>query len=106
MSSESKADSSHKVNPEILEFSILFLGLILVIITRRYNYLLFHSIAEIFSIVIAGGVFLVGWNSRKYMKGSFFLILGISSLFIIALDLIHTLSYSGMQIFIEFDDNL
>ena len=106
MSSENKTDSSHKVNPEILEFSILFLGLILVFITRFYKYLLFHSIAEIFSIVIAGGVFLVGWSSRKYMKGSFFLILGISSLFIIALDLIHTLSYSGMQIFTEFDANL
>ncbi|MHA2398325.1 MAG: sensor histidine kinase [Promethearchaeota archaeon] len=106
MSSESKADSSHKVNPEILEFSILFLGLILVFITHLYNYLLFHSIVEIFSIVIAGGVFLVGWSSRKYMKGSFFLILGISSLFLIALDLIHTLSYSDMQIFTEFDANL
>ncbi len=94
------------VNPEIIEYLILFLGLLLVYITSLYRYLLFHSIAEIFSIIIAGGVFFVGWNSRRYMKNSFFLILGVSSLFIGIFDLIHTFSYTGMQIFLEFDANL
>jgi PAS domain S-box-containing protein len=99
-------DSKGKVNYEIIEISIFLLGLFLVFLTRIYSFLLFHSIAELFSIVIAGGVFLVGWNSRKYMKDSFFLNLGIASLFVAVLDLIHTLSYSGMQIFLGYDANL
>ncbi|MHA2180531.1 MAG: MASE3 domain-containing protein [Promethearchaeota archaeon] len=106
MSDENNRSSHRKVNPELIEFSFLFLGLVLISLTSIYDYLLFHSIAEVFSIVIAGGVFLVGWNSRKYMKNSFFLILGVSSLFIGVIDLIHTLSYTGMGIFTDFDTNL
>ena len=68
MSIENNENSQSKVNPEILEILILFLGLIFISLTSLYDYLLFHSIAEIFSIVIAGGVFLVGWNSRKYIN--------------------------------------
>ena len=106
MSDESNRSSHRKVNPEIIEYLILFLGLVLVYITSLYKFLLFHSIAEIFSVVIAGGVFFVGWNSRRYMKSSFFLILGVSSLFIGIFDLIHTLSYMGMPIFPDYDANL
>jgi PAS domain S-box-containing protein len=106
MLDENNRSSHRKVNPEVIEISILFLGLALISITSLYNYLLFHSIAEIFSIIIAGGVFIVGWNSRKYMKSSFFLILGVSSLFVVVIDLLHTLSYSGMTIFSDFDANL
>jgi len=106
MLKENKKSTSHKVNEEIIEFSILFLGLVLVYLTSLYDYLLFHSIAELFSITIAGGVFFVGWNSRKYMKSSFFLILGISSLFIGIIDLAHTLAYPGMVIFVGSDTNL
>jgi len=71
-----------------------------------YSYLLFHSIAEVISIVISGGIFFIGWNSRKYMKSSFFLIVGSSFLFISVIDLFHTLSYSGMNIFLNYDANL
>ena len=106
MSEETRRLSGRKVNPEILEFSGLFVGIFFIGLTSIYNYLLFHSVAEIFSIIIAGGVFFIGWNSRKYMNNSFFLVLGVSSLFIGIVDLIHTLSYSGMQIFTGFDANL
>ena len=75
-------ESPSRIKSEIIEISILVLGLVLISFTSIVNYLLFHSIAEIFSIVIAGGVFFIGLNSRKYMKSSFFLIIGISSLFV------------------------
>ncbi|NVM46240.1 MAG: PAS domain S-box protein [Candidatus Lokiarchaeota archaeon] len=71
-----------------------------------YSYLLFHSVIEVISIVISGGIFFIGWNSRKYMNSSFFLIIGISFLFISVIDLLHTLTYSGMGILLEFDANL
>ncbi|TET59271.1 MAG: PAS domain S-box protein [Promethearchaeota archaeon] len=103
---ENNGTHSRKINTELLEIIIVLLAIFLVYLTRLYSYLLFHSIAELFSIIIAGGIFLVGWNSRKYMNNSFFLVLGVSSLFIAVIDLIHTLAYSGMNIFTDYDANL
>ncbi len=68
-------------------------------LTTRVNYLLFHVVAEIFSIVIAFSLYVISWNSRQYIKKQFFLILGIAYLFIAFIDLLHTLSYTGMGIF-------
>ena len=68
-----------------------------------YNYLLFHSIAEIFSICIAFTVFILTWNSAAYIKNNYLLIVGTAYLFIGFLDLFHTLSYKGMQIFHDYD---
>ncbi len=103
---ESKETNERKFNSEIIEYIFLIFGVVLIAFTSLYSYLLFHSMAEMFSVIISGGIFFVGWNSRKYMNKSFFLVLGVSSLFIGIFDLIHSLSYSEMQIFTNFDANL
>ena len=100
---DSRASLFHR---DLIEYIILIVGLFLTYFVSLSNFLLFHSIIEVISIVISGGIFLIGWHSRKYMDSSFLLILGISFLFISAIDLIHTLAYSGMGIFLEFDANL
>ena len=64
-----------------------------------YNYLLFHTLVEIFSIVVACGIFMVAWNVRRILDNNYLLFLGIAFLFIAFLDLIHTLAYKGMPIF-------
>jgi PAS domain S-box-containing protein len=63
------------------------------------NYILFHSLAEMFSVVIAFCIFIIAWNSRRLLENSYLLFLGIAYLFIGGLDLIHTLAYSGMGVF-------
>ncbi len=63
------------------------------------NYLLFHSLAEMFSIAVAIAVFMVVWNSKKIITNNSMLILGIAYLFIGLIDLIHTLAYKGMGVF-------
>lgn len=75
-------------------------------ITSLYSYLLFHSIAEIFSIFIAFGIFMFAWNSRNFIKNQYFLFIGVAYLFIGGMDLLHTLSYSGMGIFTAYGTNL
>ncbi len=82
---------------------VVFFGLYLCSLN---NYLLFHSIAEIFSIVVAFGIFMVGWNSRRFIENKYFLFLGIAYPFVGFLDLLHTLSYKGMGVFPGFDTNL
>jgi len=82
---------------------LIFLGLYL---TSLYNYLLFHSFAEIFSIVVACGIFVIAWNSRRFLNNNYLLFIGIAYLFVAALDLIHTLSYTGMGVFKGYETNL
>ena len=82
---------------------LVLLGLYL---TSLYSYLLFHSIAEIFSIVVACGIFMVAINSRRFMDNSYFIFIGIAYLFVGGLDLIHTLGYAGMGVFQGYDANL
>ena len=71
-----------------------------------FNYLLFHSLAEIFSIVVAFGIFVIAWNSRNFIQNNYLLFIGIAYLSIAALDLLHTLAYTGMGVFTGFDSNL
>jgi PAS domain S-box-containing protein len=75
-------------------------------LTSLYSYLLFHSTAEIFSIVVACGVFMVAWNSRRFLDNNYLLFLGIAYLFVALLDLIHTLAYTGMGVFPNYATNL
>ncbi|MGQ4874994.1 MAG: MASE3 domain-containing protein [Promethearchaeia archaeon] len=86
--------------------------LILIIITyfifslSFYSYLLFHIIVELFSVSIAISVFIIGWNSLKFNKNPLFSIISISFLFIGIIDLLHALSYKGLNVFIGYSINL
>jgi len=48
--------------------AIVLLGLYL---TSLPSYLLFHGLAEIFSVVVAFGIFSVAWNSRRFMDNNY-----------------------------------
>lgn len=64
-----------------------------------YSYLLFHTLAEIISVVIAFGIFTVIWNSRKYAENDYFLIIGTAFAAAASIDVLHTLAYRGMGVF-------
>ena len=87
----------------IVSYSFLATTLIGLYFTTWVNYLLFHSLAEIFSIVVAFSIFVIAWNSKKYIRNPYLLFIGIAYLFIGALDLLHTLAYKGMPIFTDYD---
>jgi PAS domain S-box-containing protein len=75
-------------------------------LTSRYSYLLFHSLAEIFSIITACSIFIITWNSRRSLDNNCLLFLGTAYLFVGGLDLLHLLSYKGMGVFTGFGANL
>ncbi len=87
----------------LLTGGLLLLGLYL---TSLYNYLLFHSLAEIFSIVIAFSIFVLAWNCRKIIDNDYLIFLGIAYLFIGFIDIIHTLAYTGMGVILGYGTNL
>jgi len=68
-------------------------------ISSLYSYLLFHSLAEGLSIAVACGIFMIAWNSRRFIQNNYLFFLGLAYLFIAGLDLAHTLAYKGMGVF-------
>jgi len=91
------------------KYGVIFSGILILAglyLVSLHNYLLFHSLAETFSIVVACGIFIVAWNVRRTLDNSYLLVLGVAYLYIAGLDLIHTLSYKGMGIFPEARTNL
>jgi PAS domain S-box-containing protein len=75
---------------------ILIAGLIVI---QFFDFLLFHSLVEIAGIVVSCAIFAFVWSARAYLDDGFFLILGISSLFIGSIDMLHMLAYRGMGVF-------
>jgi PAS domain S-box-containing protein len=75
-------------------------------LASRHNFLLFHTLAEIFSIVVAFGIFVLAWNSKRFIDNNYLLIVGIAYIFVAIVDLPHTLSYKGMGVFPGYEANL
>ena len=70
------------------------------------SYLLFHSLIEMFSIIVAGSIFMIAWNARGYLDNDYFLFVGIAYFFVEIIDLLHTLAYHGMGVFADTGSNL
>ena len=81
----------------------VLLGLYLI---SLYSYLLFHGLVEIFSVMVAFGIFSVAWNSRRFTDNNYLFAIGVAYLFIGGLDLLHTMAYKGMGVFIGNGANL
>jgi signal transduction histidine kinase len=83
---------------------IVAISAVLLYLASLHSYLLFHSLVEIFSVVIAAGVFMLAWNARESAETRNLAYLGIGYLCTAVLDLFHALSYNGMGIFPEGGD--
>jgi len=64
----------------------------------RPHFLLFHGIVELFSIVVACGIFGIAWNARARLENNYLLFLGIAYLFVGVVDLVHTMAYKGLTL--------
>ena len=78
-------------------FTILALPVFYAI--SRYNYSLFHSLADGVSIVIAACVFVIIWNERHLLDNDYFLYVGITFFFWAFLDFMHLLGNKNMGVF-------
>lgn len=72
-------------------------------------YVLFHTLVEIFTVVVAGVMLVVALNTAEEMSQAanpYFLFLGIAYGAVAALDLTHTLTYKGLNVFPGYGPNL
>ena len=85
-----------------LNLSKLVAGLLLAAVGLRFAYgvshLLFHTIVEVFTVAVSAGVFMLAWNSQRFVSRSFLPIVGAAYLFTGALDLVHALAYESMSV--------
>ncbi|HEX5394123.1 MAG TPA: MASE3 domain-containing protein [Rhodocyclaceae bacterium] len=65
------------------------------------QYLVFHNIAEFFSVMVSWSIFGVGWYTYDQSKDRHALFLSTAFLAIGMLDFMHTLSYAGMPAFVS-----
>ncbi len=82
----------------------LIIILVLLLFAYVYNFLLFHTLAEIISALICFIIFTVAWNARRYLTNPFFTLVGIGLLFTGVLQLIHSLLYQGVSIILPNGD--
>lgn len=75
------------------------IGLAIFLIVLSFNnYLFFHTLSEFFAISIAMLMGVVAWQMYPFTRNNFLMYLGIGYFLIGILDLLHTLSYKGMNI--------
>jgi len=71
-----------------------------------YSYVLFHSLVEIFGIIVIVSISIIVLHSRRLIDNNYYIFVGIAYLFIAVMTLLHTLAYKGMGVFIGYDANL
>jgi len=84
-------------------FPVIMVGLFPVqldTIIDKSSYLVFHNLAEIFSIMVSLSVFSVGWFTFEQSRDRHVLFLGTVFLAVGLLDLMHTMSNAAMPAFI------
>jgi PAS domain S-box-containing protein len=86
-----------------LAAAAVLLGLYL---SRLYSYVLMHTLVEMFSVIVACAIFMIAWNTRRFLTNNYILFIGITFLFVSVLDVLHTLSFKGLNIVQGFDANL
>jgi signal transduction histidine kinase len=68
------------------------------LLAGRVNFPFFHIIVELFSIVVACGIFIISWHTRHLHDNGFITFLGVSSLSVAIIDLLHALTYKGLEV--------
>ncbi|MBI5248942.1 MAG: PAS domain S-box protein, partial [Desulfomonile tiedjei] len=96
-----------KPSPSIYALiGLAILALPTLYVVSLYNYTLFHCLAEGFSIIVGCAIFLIAWNTRRFLDNNYIMLLGVASLFVASIDFLHALAYKGMGVFPNADSNL
>jgi PAS domain S-box-containing protein len=81
--------------------------MIIIISARLFEgHLLFHSLAEIFTVVVGVVIAVVSYYTYQFTKNNFLLYLGMGYFWIAALDLFHMLTFEGMMIYPAVESNV
>ncbi|QWV92927.1 response regulator [Geomonas oryzisoli] len=106
MSEATARNEEQRTETRILSLVLFTLAILVLYICSTYSYLLFHTMVEVFCVLVTLGVFLLAWNSRRFLDNHYFLFLALSLAVSGLLELLHTFAYKGIGIFVGYDANL
>lgn len=78
--------------PPLLVIVVSLVGL-------NVNYLVFHALAELFSITIAFAALVIATTSHRFQKDDFLTYVAIAIGWVAMIDLAHTMAFKGMNLF-------
>ncbi|MDO8987467.1 MAG: MASE3 domain-containing protein, partial [Coriobacteriia bacterium] len=81
-------------------------GYLYVHITANESYALIHMLMELFGIVVAAGIFMIAWNTRRTMGNGYVLVVALAGAFVAGVDVLHALTYQGMNLIPHVGNNL
>ncbi|RDH85996.1 MAG: hypothetical protein DIZ80_00550 [endosymbiont of Galathealinum brachiosum] len=87
-----------KINPASF-ITPLFLVLCLSVIRLQYGVLLFHTLAELFSVMVGVLMLVIAWNTRRFTHNDFLVYLGTGYFWVAMLDTWHTFTVNGIPFF-------
>ncbi len=71
-----------------------------------FNYLFYHTLIEFLGVIVAFTIFVIGWSTRKFSRNNMIIILAAGYLVVGTIDLLHTITFSGMGIFPHYGSNV
>jgi diguanylate cyclase (GGDEF)-like protein/PAS domain S-box-containing protein len=85
--------------PDVAVVGILIAIVAILVGAKSAHYLLFHTMAEIFAIVVSLSIFMLTWISNRYLANGYLIVLGAAYGAIGFVDIFHTLTFKGMNLF-------
>ncbi len=80
-------------------------GLLLVLV-GQVDYLTFHTLAELAAVFVAYSIFALALETRQFSVNRYLLLLGLGYFWVGTVDLLHTFSFDGMEMFVRGELNL
>ena len=71
----------------------------------QINYLFFHTLVEVFSVVVSVLIYVLATRTYRHSANNFLLFLGVGYFFVAILNFLHLSTYYGLGIFPDFDAN-
>ncbi len=87
----------------LLSGAAVLLGLTII---SLHSAVLMHTLVEMFTIIVACSIFMIAWNTRRFLSNNYILFIGISFLFVSVFDMLHTVAYQGQNTVPGIDDNI
>ncbi len=70
------------------------------------NYLLFHTVVELFCVYFSYVIFLIVWKSRDRLENPYLLVIGVAFFFVGSVNFLQALAFKGMELFHGFNGEL
>ena len=74
------------------------IGSAILLLIESNDYLLFHTLAELFAIIVSVLMFTIAWETHDYAPNRFLTYIATGYLWVGVLDLLHTFSYEGLTL--------